>query len=155
MTLIYQPPGADLFASGAGVLVNATNTMGVMGGGIALAFKQRFPAMFEHYKNACARGEHAPDRLHVWHERPGLVVVNLATKVDPRDPSEYDYVTAGLKALRKWLRSHGHSRWGRSVAVPALGCGLGGLVWREVNLLVERHLGGLRCDVLVFGPGPT
>lgn len=150
MTLIYQPPGTDLFEVGADVLVNATNVMGVMGGGIALGFKNRFPDMFASYFDACRRREHTTTRLHVFAEGP-TTIVNLATKYDPRKPSKYSYVATGLKALRGWIKENANQRKFK-IAVPALGCGLGGLDWWKVNLLIERWLGGLKCDVLVFPP---
>jgi O-acetyl-ADP-ribose deacetylase (regulator of RNase III) len=123
----------DLFESGCQALVNPVNCVGVMGGGLALEFKTRFPQMFVEYKLACRDGNLRPGTLHVWKDG-GPYVINFPTKDDWRNPSKMEYVCEGLEALDAVLRD----RDIRSVAIPALGCGLGGLPWDEVRKAVTE-----------------
>ncbi len=142
----------DLFKSGAEALVNPVNCVGVMGKGLALAFKDAFPANFEAYEAACRRGEVQPGRMFVFDTgspTPPRFIVNFPTKRHWRDKSRIEDVRAGLSALAAELRA----RKIRSVAVPPLGCGLGGLQWAEVRPLVEQALAALpEVEVLVYEP---
>lgn len=128
----------DLLASGAAALVNAVNCAGVMGKGIALEFKRRFPANFAAYRAACAAGEVRVGRMFVC-EDDGRVIVNFPTKKHWRSRSRLEDVAAGLDDLVWVVRSRGLA----SVAVPALGVGNGGLEWADVAPLVHERLGGL------------
>ncbi len=140
----------DLLASGCDALVNAVNTKGVMGAGLARQFADRYPAMLADYRAQCARGL-APGALHAWRatEAPNVWVLNVATKDHWRDPSRYAWAADGLLALRAWLTAHPEVR---SVAVPPLGCGLGGLDWDAVYPMVRAALGDLPQDVVVYTP---
>ncbi len=127
----------DLFASGCEALVNPVNCVGVMGKGLALQFKRRFPANFEAYRAACAQGAVRPGRSFVFDAGAGCprFLVNFPTKRHWRDPSRIDDIADGLDDLAGIL----DRRAIHSVAVPPLGCGLGGLPWPAVRaLLVER-----------------
>ncbi len=137
----------DLFAAPADIRVNPVNCVGVMGAGLALAFRRRHPAMFKAYQQACAAGEVRPGRLHIWRSP---WIINLPTKRHWRDPSRLDDVAAGLDALRDYLTPLGPV----TVALPALGCGRGGLDWPRVRDLVEAKLRGLPAIVHVYAP-PT
>ncbi|MFI7674883.1 macro domain-containing protein [Actinophytocola sp. NPDC049390] len=128
----------DLLDSGAAALVNAVNCVGVMGKGIALEFKRRFPANFAAYREACAAGEVVPGRMLVC-EDDGRVIVNFPTKKHWRAKSRLGDVEAGLDGLVCVIRERGLD----SVAVPALGVGNGGLDWADVSRLVHEKLGGL------------
>lgn len=142
----------DLLASKAEALVNAVNCVGRMGRGIALAFRKRWPAMFEAYAAACARGEVVPGRMftvEVGDLTGPRFIVNFPTKRHWRDPSLMADIEAGLPALAAEIRAKGI----RSIAVPALGCGLGGLDWAAVKPRIAAALGALdRVEVLVFEP---
>lgn len=140
----------DLFQSGADVLVNAVNVVGVMGKGIALSFKQRFPANFGVYRDACSSGALQPGGLVVSEQLCApRWIVNVATKAHWRDPSRIEWVRDGLWALRAFLVEQ---RVG-SVALPALGAGNGGLPWSEVKAEIESALAGLDAvAVLVYLP---
>lgn len=113
----------DMFGTPVDVRVNTVNCKGVMGAGVALAFKNRYPDMFKDYQSACKRGLVRPGRLHIWKSQVGDWVINFPTKRDWRDPSRYEDIGAGLEALRNYLSEQGSI----SVALPALGCGNGGL----------------------------
>jgi O-acetyl-ADP-ribose deacetylase (regulator of RNase III) len=141
----------DLLAADVDALVNAVNTVGVMGKGIALAFKQRFPANFQAYAAACERGEVQTGRMFVTETQALLGprwIVNFPTKQHWRDPSRLEWVQDGLQDLRRFLLDAGAS----SVALPALGAGLGGLGWPAVRAEIEAALADLPLDIRVFEP---
>ena len=129
---------ASIFDAGAEALVNPVNCVGVMEGGIAAEFKRRWPAMFDDYKAACDAGEVRPGRCHVWRIAPAEVlgpshILNLPTNRHWRDQSRLADIRAGLRDLVKVVASGGI----RSVALPALWTGLGGLDWADVRALIE------------------
>lgn len=118
----------NLLQADAEALVNTVNTVGSMGKGIALQFKQAFPGNFAAYAQAVKRGEVQPGRMFVW--SAGLVtnpryIVNFPTKRHWRGRSRIEDIEAGLTALVQEIRRLGI----RSIAVPPLGCGNGGLEW--------------------------
>ena len=122
----------DIFESGAAALVNPVNCVGVMGKGLALEFKKRFPRNFECYNDACAVGMLRPGKVHVvpaWSEAHPHYIINFPTKRHWRDRSRIEDIEAGLADLVRVIDEYAID----SVAVPALGCGLGGLVWSEVR----------------------
>lgn len=141
----------NLLADDAQALVNTVNTVGVMGKGIALQFKQRFPANFVAYAQACKLGQVQTGRMLV--TEPGELtgprwVVNFPTKQHWRDPSRMEWVVDGLQDLRSFLVSNAVE----SIALPALGAGLGGLPWGAVRGHIEAALGDLPVDVRVYEP---
>lgn len=145
----------NLLTAKAEALVNTVNCVGFMGKGIALQFKQAFPANFKHYETACAAGEVMPGRMLV-HDNGGLVnprwIINFPTKRHWRGKSRIDDVADGLQALTAEVQRLGI----RSIAVPPLGCGLGGLDWAEVRPMIEAAFAPLpEVQVLLFEPGST
>ena len=144
----------DLLTSDAEALVNTVNCVGVMGKGIALEFKKAFPDNFKDYAKACKRDEVYPGRMFIT-ERLGnpKFIVNFPTKRHWRAKSRISDVESGLTALADEIRT----RQIRSIAIPALGSGLGGLDWEAVRSLIDQELGELSADVqvMVFEPeGP-
>jgi O-acetyl-ADP-ribose deacetylase (regulator of RNase III) len=123
----------NLFDSGAEALVNAVNCVGVMGGGIALAFKNRFPEIMSEYNRHCERKYLRPGTIiaHPLEDNAAGTkwVISYPTKIDWRDPSRLSYIIKGFHGLL--LRVERLEI--QSVAIPALGCGLGGLKWSEVE----------------------
>ena len=133
-------------------LVNTVNTVGVMGKGIALMFKEAFPANFLAYEDACKRHEIKIGRMFVT-ETGALSgprwVINFPTKKHWRQPSKLEWITEGLGDLKRVIQQ----KHIRSIALPPLGSGNGGLIWREVRQQVERVLGDLEdVDVVVYEP---
>lgn len=126
----------DIFTSSCEALVNPVNTKGVMGKGLALAFKNKYPAHFENYKRACQSGEMSIEKVLVYKEINGPIIICLATKEDWRDNSKIEYVSAGLDDLVEQIKTLGI----RSIAIPKLGCGLGGLDWNEVRPIIIEKL---------------
>jgi O-acetyl-ADP-ribose deacetylase (regulator of RNase III) len=127
----------DLLKQDAEALVNAVNCVGVMGRGIALQFRQAFPDNFKIYESACRRGEVRPGFMLVFetrrHTNPRYII-NFPTKRHWRDKSRMADIESGLVALVGEIKNRGIS----SIAVPALGCGLGGLEWPEVSARIEN-----------------
>ncbi len=142
----------DILAEDVEALVNTVNCVGIMGRGIALQFKKAFPANFEAYAAACERGEVKPGRMFVF-ETGALTnpryIVNFPTKRHWRGQSRMADVEAGLKALAAEVRARNI----RSIAVPPLACGLGGLAWDDVRPRIEAALAGFDgLDAVVFRP---
>lgn len=133
-------------------VVNTVNTVGVMGKGIALMFKERFPENFKAYAAACKANEVKVGQMFV---TAGLElggprwIINFPTKKDWRHPTRLEWVRSGLLALKQTIRAKGI----RSIAIPPLGCGNGGLDWSVVRPLIEQTLGDMSdVDVIVYEP---
>ncbi len=143
----------DITTEDAEALVNTVNCVGVMGKGIALAFKQAFPANFKAYAEACERKEVQPGRMFVFETaRPTnpRCIINFPTKRHWRGKSRMEDIDSGLRALADEIRN----RQIRSIALPPLGSGLGGLDWRAVRRRIEETLREFDdVDIVVFEPG--
>ena len=142
----------NLLQSPAVALVNTVNTVGVMGKGIALQFKKAFPHNFEAYREACKNGELAigkilavKDRDLLWGEK---LILDFPTKTDWRLPSEYEYIESGLVALREYVIIHQV----KSLAIPPLGCGNGGLDWLKVKPMIADAMEGIELPIWVYEP---
>ncbi|MXV12222.1 Appr-1-p processing protein [Xanthomonas sp. LMG 8992] len=141
----------DLFASHAQVYTNAVNCAGIMGKGIAQAFKRRYPAMFEDYAVRCREGRVRIGEPYLYQDVSGLRILNFPTKRHWRSPSRLEDIAAGLDYLAAHL-----GEWDvRSLALPPLGCGNGGLDWEDVGPLIYRTLAHLPVDIEVYAPYGT
>jgi O-acetyl-ADP-ribose deacetylase (regulator of RNase III)/uncharacterized protein YwgA len=141
----------DLFASEAQTLVNTVNCVGVMGKGVALEFKKRFPRMARDYADRCNRSEVRLGEPYLYLDETGARIVNFPTKGHWRSPSRLADVERGLDHLAAHV-----DEWGvTSLALPPLGCGNGGLEWSEVGPLIYAKLQGLPIDVEVYAPYGT
>ncbi|PTD97500.1 type II toxin-antitoxin system antitoxin DNA ADP-ribosyl glycohydrolase DarG [Pseudothauera lacus] len=134
-------------------IVNTVNCVGVMGKGIALQFKNKWPANFRDYAAACKAGEVRPGRMFV-HDSGGLMkpnyIINFPTKDHWRGGSRIEFIRDGLADLVTQVRRLGI----RSIAIPPLGCGNGGLEWSRVRPLIENAFAALPdVDVRLFEPG--
>ena len=142
----------DLFEASVDALVNPVNTVGVMGKGLALQFKQRFPENYAAYRAAAKAGELEIGKMFVFESGARgaqRYIVNFPTKRHWRGRSELSFVESGLVDLIEVVRA----RTIRSIAVPALGAGLGGLAWTDVRPLIERAFVALPdVEALVFEP---
>jgi O-acetyl-ADP-ribose deacetylase (regulator of RNase III)/uncharacterized protein YwgA len=141
----------DLFESRAQTLVNTVNCVGVMGKGVALEFKKRFPAMFEDYTARCERKQVRVGVPYLYRDASGRNIVNFPTKDHWRSPARLSDIERGLDYVAQHTAEWGIS----SVAMPPLGCGNGGLEWSEVGPLIFRKLHRLPIDVEVFAPFGT
>lgn len=141
----------NLLAADVDALVNTVNTVGVSGKGIALMFKERYPENFRAYAAACKAGRLAPGGLFVTERHDMLgprFIVNFATKNHWRHPSRLEWIEQGLASLRAEIETRGI----RSIAIPPLGAGNGGLDWGDVKPLIADAMAGLECEVLVYEP---
>lgn len=141
----------DILKTDAQALVNTVNCVGIMGRGIALQFKNAFPENFKAYAAACRRGEVQPGSMLVF-ETGRLApkyIINFPTKRHWRGKSRLEDIEVGLAALAQEIRTRGI----RSIAIPPLGSGLGGLNWPDVRKRIEAALGSLDgVDMIVFEP---
>lgn len=144
----------DIFDYNADIRVNTVNCVGVMGAGVALMFKNRYPDMFIDYVEACKKNEVRPGKPHIW-EHIDLIsqctIINFPTKVHWKNPSEYEYIEKGLIWLKAFLENKENS----IVTLPALGCGHGGLEWEKVKKMIEKYLGETAAKILVFEPSSS
>lgn len=142
----------NILDSTAQALVNTVNTVGVMGKGIALQFKNQFPTNYKIYKEACENKELKIGDLLVTEEESLLsgkkIIINFPTKTHWRYPSEYEYIEKGLAALVNVIQENKI----KSIAIPPLGSGNGGLDWTKVRAMIEEKLHGLDCEVLLYEP---
>ena len=144
----------NLLDSSAAALVNTVNTVGVMGKGIAKQMRDAYPHNYAVYKQACKAGTFAiGDVLAVEdHDLYGnRLILNLPTKKHWRQPSRYEYIAEGLQALCSVLDREGV----RSVAIPPLGCGNGGLDWSVVRPMIEKALAGTSAEVFLYEPNAS
>jgi uncharacterized protein YwgA/O-acetyl-ADP-ribose deacetylase (regulator of RNase III) len=141
----------DIFKSSAQTLVNTVNCVGVMGKGIALGFRKRFPAMHDDYVLRCQRGEVRLGEPYLYKAPEHPWVLNFPTKDHWRSMSRLADIEAGLE----YLKNH-YLEWGiESLAVPPLGSGHGGLEWQVVGPTLYRHLDRLETPVELFVPFGT
>ena len=149
---MIESESGDLLSFDAEALVNAVNCRGSMAGGIARQFKIRFPEYNRAYEEACERGEIRLGAVQLYetgNPEPPYYFVNFPTMDLPGQKARIEDIESGLADLRRQLAERGI----RSIAIPALGCGVGGLEWADVRKCIESALGdmeGLR--VALFEP---
>ncbi|MFH0904043.1 MAG: macro domain-containing protein [Methanobacteriota archaeon] len=132
----------------ADIRINTVNCVGVMGAGVALAFRKKYPEMFREYQKACKSGNIMPGKLFIWKNFSGDWIINVPTKRHWKELSRYEDIESGLIALHDYLKDKGHVR----VVLPALGCGHGGLDWERVKIMIKKYLGELEAMIMVFEP---
>ncbi len=145
----------NLLESEAEALVNTVNTIGVMGKGIALQFKNIFQNNYKLYSKACKNNEVRVGELFVTEEVSLLtgrkIIINFPTKTNWRLPSEYQYIESGLVELVKLIKEKNI----KSIAIPPLGSGNGGLNWNKVKQILEKHLSDIDCDISIYEPNAS
>ena len=138
--------GEDITLSDCSVSVNTVNTQGVGGKGIALAFKRCFPNNFVAYQDACASGKLSAGGVFFFTER-NIIIANAATKDHWRNPSQLDWINNINSILSNYMQFHGL----KSIAIPPLGCGLGGLQYSSVLPLIIQSFQKTDCDIHLYG----
>jgi O-acetyl-ADP-ribose deacetylase (regulator of RNase III) len=142
----------NLLEADTQALVNTVNTVGVMGKGIALQFKEQFPMNFKVYAAACKNGEVKIGKMLVVKEntmKGEKLIINFPTKTEWFKKSQYNYIEEGLKDLVNVIREYNI----KSIAIPPLGTGNGGLKWNNVKTLMEQYLGYLKdIDIILYEP---
>ena len=145
----------DFFDYKANIRVNTVNCVGVMGAGVALEFKNRYPDMFKAYVEVCKKKEIAPGKPFIWEEVDlfsRCIIINLPTKVHWRNPSEYEYIEKDLVWLKEYLLTVSEDS---IVTLPALGCGHGSLDWNIVKDMICHYLHEVEAKILVFEPSSS
>ncbi len=142
----------NILESNAQALINTVNTVGIMGKGIALQFKKAYLSNFKAYAEACKRKEIDVGKLFVTHDSNlssgEKMIINFPTKKDWRKPSEYSYIESGLDNLVKIIEE----KQIKSVAIPPLGAGSGGLEWEKVKKIIEQKLSYLNIEIFIYEP---
>lgn len=143
----------NLFDSKAEALVNTVNTVGVMGKGIALQFKKLFPNNFKIYKDKCDKKDFNIGQLIVVKDQNIItgekIIINFPTKKHWKNPSEYEYIEQGIDELIKIIQEYQI----KSIAIPPLGSGNGGLQWFKVKEIINDKLSNIEnCEVFVYEP---
>lgn len=146
----------DFFDYEADIRVNTVNCVGVMGAGVALLFKNKYPKMYEDYLKECNLGRVKIGKPHVWRSNQmfsenNLTIINFPTKDHWKNPSEYEFVEKGLIWLKQYLQDIGDV----TITLPALGCGNGGLDWNIVKKMISDKLDALKARILVFAPSSS
>ena len=132
-------------------LVNPVNCVGVMGAGLALHFKRAFPDNFAAYKVACDDNLVRLGKVFVFSNDEGRTIINFPTKDHWQDKSLLQNIRYGLEDMVNEINDRGI----KSVAVPEIGCGLGGLKWSLVQPLIDSYLSDIDANVTVFEPVNT
>lgn len=145
----------DLLKENVDAIVNTVNCVGIMGKGIALQFKMAYPANFKEYKKACDTNEIKIGKMFVT-EQPDLfknkLIINFPTKNHWRGKSKIDYIENGLDDLKSVIQQYNIT----SIAIPPLGCGLGGLDWNTVKDTIFNKLGDLdHIHIILYEPSQS
>lgn len=134
-----------VFNSGAGGIVNAINTVGVMGAGIALEFKLRYPDMYLDYEKKCKQNNIEVGKVDYYTDNPEILIINFPTKRHFKYPSKMSWIEDGLKHFVKTYKDYNV----KSIAFPKLGSSHGGLEWEEVKTIMERYLSNLDIKIII------
>ena len=138
----------NIFDSEKQTLVNTINCSGVMGKGLALQFKRRFPKMFKDYKKRCERGEVEPGKPYIYKDLYEKWILNFPTKKDWRESARWEYIEKGLE----YLKAH-YREWGiESMAVPALGSSHGTLDWKIIGPEIYKILCEFEIPIELYVP---
>lgn len=138
----------SMFDYPADARVCAVNCIGVMGKGVAYAFKQRYPSVIRAYKKDCRNHFYTPGIVREYKVSESLTAICVATKDDWRFNSEYEWIDLGLCGLVVRFEEAEY----KVVTMPALGCGNGGLQWAKVRKMIESRLSDTPVDLIVTEP---
>lgn len=148
----------DIFKANTEAIVNPVNCVGVMGKGLALEFRKRFPHNFREYKwecdnnllhtgEMCVTGPYIESNGKLFANYP-MYIINFPTKKHWRNPSKLIYIDEGLITLAKTIEEYEI----KSIAIPALGVGNGGLDWKDVRSMIEYRLQNSTAKIIIYNP---
>lgn len=142
--------GGDILQSDCQAIINTVNTKGVMGKGLALLYRKKYPDMFTAYRRACLDNKVKTGSMHLWKvSNEDKWIINFPTKDHWRNPSQMEWIITGLQDLVKVVKDKGFT----SVAIPGLGCGLGGLpfylVKQEIMKIHDEHWQNLQIEFYI------
>ena len=148
---LFSEVNGNICNSDADIIVSAANCIGVMGGGVAKAIKRAFPWCFAPYKSACDESLLVPGGLFAISIKTVPLIkyptiIHLATKDHWKGTSRIEWVKNSLENLQSYIIEHDIE----SVAVPRLGCGLGGLHWDDIEPLVKSTLLNANCRIIIY-----
>ena len=138
----------NIFETECSTIVNAVNCVGVMGKGIALEFKKRYPDMFSEYVNLCRDSQVKPGIPYVYFDKSGVKILNFPTKNHWRNTSKLSYIIDGLD----WFAENYRGYDIETIAFPALGCGNGGLSWENVYSIMNKKLSSIPIYIEIYSP---
>jgi len=141
----------NLFKEKVDAIVNAVNCVGVAGKGIALQFKKLYPYNFQLYKQACNNHKIKIGKMFITknlHLHQPKYIINFPTKNHWREESKIEYISKGLDDLADKIQKLNIN----SIAIPALGCGCGGLEWKQVKNIIKKKLENLDMNIFLFAP---
>lgn len=137
----------NIFDSKCAALTDAVNCVGIKGAGLAFQFKQKFPTSYMEYRQYCMSGQMQPGKVLISQEQD-ITIVHFPTKQNWQDSSKLEWIEIGLRDLVAQV----NSRSIQSIAIPSLGCGLGGLNWSDVRPLIVAACNNMpNCQVEIFG----
>ena len=140
----------NIFEAKTQAIVNPVNCKGVMGKGIAITIKMKYPDVFNAYEEDCDQGLYKPGGVRIYRQtstnKLPMYVVCFATKDNWKKPSELDWIKQGLPKLVDIILINDIN----SIAIPKLGCGNGKLEWKDVKPLIEEGLANINCDIVVY-----
>lgn len=147
---IYSITNFSIFDLDADTLVNPVNLMGVMGKGLALQFKEKFPENFVMYKEWCVDSPEIGS-IFIWREN-NKYIINFPTKIHWKDPSKLEYIKESTETMSDWIINVDKNFEVKIIAIPKVGCGLGGLDWNIVKPkiieILNRYLKDTDIEVL-------
>jgi O-acetyl-ADP-ribose deacetylase (regulator of RNase III) len=149
MTFKYQ--SGSIFNSDCSTLVDAVNCLGIKEAGLALQFRERYPQSYLEYREHCSKGLLKPGGILLSQDQ-GVSIVHFSTKDDWRNPSALEWIEKGLINLVNLIEVEGII----SIAIPKLGCGLGGLEWSDVRPLILKAVSKCpQCHFEIYGEAPA
>jgi O-acetyl-ADP-ribose deacetylase (regulator of RNase III) len=137
----------NIFDADVDVIINPVNCVGVMGKGLALQFKRRFPDMYKQYRYDCQHHAYEPGAIHMWNESTPRIMT-FATKGLWQYPSQLAWIDIGLRSINDRYKGMNIN----SIAIPPLGCGNGGLEWKVVKSVIEHILCDVDMDIILYEP---
>lgn len=144
--MILEWRDCDILKSPCQALVNPVNCVGVMGAGLALEFRRKWPRMYSAYQRACREGKTQVGRVRLYRDEYATDILLFPTKEDWRNPSKLEYIRDGLEHLASCAEY-----WQlRSIAMPKIGCGLGGLDFRDVRPLIYENMEHLSTTTVIY-----
>ncbi len=143
---MIQEVDTNLFELNVNALAQGCNVVGTMNAGVAREFRTRYPLMYKEYQSYCRSGNFSPGEVHFYMSRGGKPhIINVATQFDTESNAIIEYVEQGLEKIEMHYKD-----WGiRSLGIPRIGCGLGGLDWKDVSKIVKKIFGTSQLEVLV------
>lgn len=146
MAIRFEPDG-DILHTCHQTVVCPVNTVGVMGKGLALAMSKLYRGLLFNYRKACMKGELDIGKVWVHHHNDYQQILCFPSKKHWRDPSDLKWIDSALKDIAMHWRTLKIT----SIALPKVGCGEGGLDWKDVCPLIIKYLDPLPIQVVVFG----